>query len=193
MRRKNSYAASRTKIYCQKSVNLLCRPLPCNNFKALPLRWKKRSIATSSSCAPKKERRVVQHIQNNPWVGFLRVHLFLVFGFVSFAHAFDNGLVGHFLVHDYVVIGANERINSEFIWDVDVDVDGSKFPPVLVRDRGTALPPLSPSSAPLSKYSSSEVEAQSMRDACTVVVKSACLEQFSCLLSSSDGAICTPA
>ncbi|KAH8030522.1 hypothetical protein HPB51_008132 [Rhipicephalus microplus] len=67
----------------------------------------------------------VQQIQNNPRVSFLCVRLFLVLGVVSFAHVFDKGLISHFLVHDYVGIGANERINGEFIWDVD----GSKFFP----------------------------------------------------------------
>ncbi|KAH8023347.1 hypothetical protein HPB51_012161 [Rhipicephalus microplus] len=55
----------------------------------------------------------VQRSQNNPRVGFLRVRLFLFLGIVSFAHPFDNDLVGHFLVHNYVVIGANERISGE--------------------------------------------------------------------------------
>lgn len=74
----------------------------------------------------------VEGIQNNPRVGFLRVLVFLVLGVVSFAHAFDDSLVGHFFVHNYIVIGANERINREPIWDVDVD--GSKCAPGVCLD-----------------------------------------------------------
>ncbi|KAH8008870.1 hypothetical protein HPB51_005917 [Rhipicephalus microplus] len=62
-------------------------------------------------CA-KEGAKGVQRIQNNPRIGFLRTHLFLVLGVVGFTHAFDNGLVGHFLIHDYVVIGVNERIDD---------------------------------------------------------------------------------
>ncbi|KAH8035720.1 hypothetical protein HPB51_008087 [Rhipicephalus microplus] len=51
----------------------------------------------------------------------------------GFAHAFDNGLVGHFRVHVYIVIGLNKRIN---------DLKWRQEKPVTTKKRARPMTPL---------------------------------------------------